>query len=187
MKNLWQKIIWPYLLPLFIGISIGLIIVPLVENKFIFKPTKYPGGYWNFDFRTNGIEDCYFSAYDGVKLNGWFVPVDSPRATLLICHGNGGNISNYLSYVKDLARIHVNVFMFDYRGYGKSEGTPTEEGVYRDVTAAYQYLINRRTVDSTKIILIGISLGSAIAIELATKIQCSGLVLQFRRQIRSQS
>ena len=178
MNKLWHKVIRPYILPLLLGIGIGLMIIPLVENKFIFKPTKYPTGHWNLNLQINGIVDCYFVATDGVKLNGWFIPVDSPRASLLICHGNGGNISYYFSYMKDLTRLHVNVFMFDYRGYGKSEGESTEEGVYSDVAAAYQFLIKQHAVDSTKVILLGISLGSAVAIDLATKIQCAGLILQ---------
>ena len=178
MKSLWKKFILPTLLPLLIGVAIGLILIPLFENKFIFKPSKYPKGNWQYNLISLGIRDCTFITSDGVKLNAWFLPVRNARSTVLICHGNGGNLSYFYSYLNQLAQLRVNTFVFDYRGYGKSEGEPTEAGVYLDVIATYQFLIRQPEVDSTKIIVQGISLGSAIAVELATRISCRALILE---------
>jgi fermentation-respiration switch protein FrsA (DUF1100 family) len=127
------------------------------------------------------FEDVYFPSNDGLKLNGWFYPADagSLRGSLvvLICHGNAGNISQRLAMTQALLSTGVNVFLFDYRGYGRSEGYPSEEGTYRDGEAACQWLRSKGFADRN-IILFGESLGGAIAAELATRISCAGLILQ---------
>src|SRR6185437_14772117 len=112
------------------------------------------------------FEDVYFTAADGVRLNAWFFPADadSPRAPLavLICHGNGGNISHRLNLCQALLRTGVSVLVFDYRGYGRSGGKLSEEGTYRDAQAAWQWL-RQRGFAAEKIILLGESLGGGIA------------------------
>ena len=127
------------------------------------------------------FEDVYFRSDDGLKLNGWFYPAEagSPRTSLvvLICHGNAGNISHRLEMTQALLTSGVNVFLFDYRGYGRSEGYPSEEGTYRDGEAACHWLRNKGFADRN-IILFGESLGGAIAAELATRISCAGLILE---------
>ncbi|MFC1549223.1 alpha/beta hydrolase [Candidatus Omnitrophota bacterium] len=116
-------------------------------------------------------EDVYYETKDGVKINAWFIPASgTPRATVLFCHGNAGNISHRLEIIKMLHSLGLNVFIFDYRGYGKSKGSPSEEGTYLDALAAYEYLVNREDVDEKNIIIHGKSLGAAITIELATKV-----------------
>ena len=126
------------------------------------------------------FQDVYFSS-EGLKLNGWFYPAnaDSTRSSIvvLICHGNGGNISHRLDITKALLTTGVNVFLFDYRGYGRSEGRPSEEGTYQDGMAACQWLC-RKGFAETNIVLFGESLGGGIASELATRIHCAGLILQ---------
>jgi fermentation-respiration switch protein FrsA (DUF1100 family) len=127
------------------------------------------------------FEDVRFKASDGVGLNGWFFPAatNSPRArfTVLLCHGNAGNISHRLDTCVALLATGVNVFVFDYRGYGRSEGRPSEEGTYCDAQAAYQWL-QQRHFPGTNIIAFGESLGGGIAAELAARETVGGLVLQ---------
>jgi fermentation-respiration switch protein FrsA (DUF1100 family) len=126
-------------------------------------------------------EDVSFTASDGVKLNGWFFPADtnSPRARLavLICHGNGGNISHRLGLYDTLLGTGVSVFAFDYRGYGRSAGRPGEEGTYLDAQAAHAWL-RQKGFAATNIIAFGESLGGGIASELAVREPLAGLVLQ---------
>jgi fermentation-respiration switch protein FrsA (DUF1100 family) len=127
------------------------------------------------------FENIWFTAGDGLKLNGWFFPAttDSPRAqfAMLLCHGNAGNIGHRLETCAALLAAGVNVFLFDYRGYGRSEGRPSEEGTYRDAQAAYQWL-RTKGFPGRNIIAFGESLGGGIATELATRESLGGLVLQ---------
>jgi len=111
-------------------------------------------------------------------LHGWLYKDDDPIATLLWCHGNAGNISHRLDNLAKLTDLPVNVFIFDYRGYGKSSGSPDEEGVYRDAEAAYDYLVKRDDIDPNRIVLFGRSLGGAVAVDLATKRDCAALILE---------
>ena len=126
------------------------------------------------------FEEVYFTADDGVRLHGWHLPAQqvpagpgkSPSAiplTLLWFHGNGGNLGHR---VDDLAflnrRLGVNILIFDYRGYGKSQGRPAEAGLYRDARAALHYLSTRPDVDPAGIVYLGRSLGTAVAVELAS-------------------
>ena len=88
-------------------------------------------------------EDVTLTTSDGVRINGWFVPgTDEPRLTVLLFHGNAGNISHRLEKLRILHDLGVNTFIIDYRGYGRSEGTPNEQGTYRDAQAAYEYLVH---------------------------------------------
>jgi uncharacterized protein len=127
------------------------------------------------------FEDAFFKAGDGVTLNGWFFPAatNSPRLrqAVLLCHGNAGNISHRLDTCAALLATGVNVFVFDYRGYGRSEGRPSEEGTYRDAQAAYQWL-RQKGFAATNIVAFGESLGGGVAAELATRETLGGLVLQ---------
>ncbi len=127
------------------------------------------------------FEDVRFAASDGVELNGWFFPADtnSPRARLvmLICHGNAGNISHRLDLCQALLQTGVSVFVFDYRGYGRSQGRPSEEGTYRDAQAACESL-RRKGFSGSNVIAFGESLGGAVASELALREPLGGLILQ---------
>ncbi|MFC1570252.1 alpha/beta hydrolase [Candidatus Omnitrophota bacterium] len=115
-------------------------------------------------------EDVYFNSQDGVKLHGWFVPGGNPpRGTIIFCHGNAGNISHRLDIIKRLNKMGMNVFMFDYRGYGKSGSFPSEKGTYLDVLAAYEYLSTRPDVDMDRIVAYGKSLGGALSAYLAAE------------------
>lgn len=111
-------------------------------------------------------EDVTFVASDGVKLHGWFVP-GQRDVTLLWFHGNAGNISHRLENLRLLHdELEVNVFLFDYRGYGRSQGSPSEQGTYRDAEAALAYLGSRGDVSMEQVIYFGRSLGAAVAVEM---------------------
>lgn len=124
------------------------------------------------------FDDVFITASDGVRLNGWFVPGESD-VTLVWFHGNGGNISHRVDNIALLnSRVKANVFILDYRGYGLSEGKPSERGTYLDAEAAISYLISRPDVDPDKVVIYGRSLGSAVAVEMASRHQPYGLVLE---------
>ncbi len=121
-------------------------------------------------------EDVFFAAADNTKLHGWFVPAVDPQGTVIFVHGNGGNISHRLDKIRVFNDLKVNLFIFDYRGYGKSEGVPDEQGLYMDIQAAYDYIRHREPTG--KVIIYGESLGGAIAIDLASKADIDGLILE---------
>jgi fermentation-respiration switch protein FrsA (DUF1100 family) len=127
------------------------------------------------------FENVFFKTSDGIKLNGWFfaAPANSPRSQLVFlnCHGNGGNISHRLGLYRALLALGANVFSFDYRGYGLSEGKPGEEGTYLDAQAAYQWL-RQKGFAGKNIIVYGESLGGGIASELCLREETGGLILQ---------
>ncbi len=123
-------------------------------------------------------EDVYFKTQDGVTLNGWFIPKEGARYTLLFCHGNAGNISHRLSKIEMLHHLGINIFIFDYRGYGKSAGRPSEKGLYRDADAAYGYLIETKGISKENIIAYGESLGGAVAVELASHKELKALIVE---------
>ncbi|HDH98508.1 MAG TPA: alpha/beta hydrolase [Deltaproteobacteria bacterium] len=119
-----------------------------------------------------------FKAPDGVKLSGWFIPADSPRGVVIFCHGNAGNISHRLESIEIFHGLRLSTFIFDYRGYGASEGTPSEEGSYLDVKGAWNYLIEHEGLASSDIILFGRSLGGAVAAWLAGQYTPKALIIE---------
>lgn len=121
-------------------------------------------------------EDVYFETEDGIRLNGWHVPCEAPAAAMLFCHGNGGNISYRIESLRQFHSLHLNVFIFDYRGYGKSRGWLTEEGTYRDALAAYRWLVEKNP--DLPVILFGRSLGANIAVDLAARVEAAALIYE---------
>ena len=126
-------------------------------------------------------DDVFFKTRDGVRINGWFIPSrnDSPgNYTVLLCHGNGGNISDRISKIVVLNQIGLDVFIFDYRGYGISNGRASEAGIYLDTEAAYKYLIEAKKILPENIIVYGESLGGVVAVDLASKVKIKALILE---------
>ena len=123
-------------------------------------------------------EDVIIRASDGLKLSGWFIPAERPRATILFCHGNAGNISDRLESIRVFNRLNLNIFIFDYRGYGRSEGKPSEKGTYLDSEAAYRFLTEDKQIKNDDIIIFGRSLGGAVAAYLARKYNPGSLILE---------
>jgi fermentation-respiration switch protein FrsA (DUF1100 family) len=137
-------------------------------------------------------EDLTLLAADGVTLHAWFLPrpgdPQPPRGgapagargprVVLFCHGNAGNISHRFEKVAFFHRAGVDVLLFDYRGYGRSEGRPDEAGTYRDARAAYDWLAGSRAVPPERLVLYGESLGAAVAVRLATEVPVAGVMLE---------
>jgi len=123
-------------------------------------------------------EDVYFDTKDHVSLNGWFFKNPQATSTLIFAHGNAGNMGDRLFKIQFLYELALNVFIFDYRGYGKSQGIPSEAGIYRDAQAAYDYLKARGDTDMERIIIYGASLGGAVAIDLATQRKAALLIVE---------
>jgi fermentation-respiration switch protein FrsA (DUF1100 family) len=146
------------------------------ERGIVFFPDPYLIG-TPADFGLE-YEEVWFTAEDGVKLHGWWVP--KPGAPVwLWFHGNAGNISHRLENIKLLVEeVGVQVFIFDYREYGKSEGGICREGTFKDAAAAYRYLTGTRGISGPDIILFGRSLGTALATDLALKGPCRALILE---------
>ncbi len=122
-------------------------------------------------------EDISIATQDGIHLNGWLVKNPNAKYTLIFLHGNAGNISHRLDKIATFYKAGLNVFIMDYRGYGKSAGKPSEQGLYLDALAVYDYLSQRTDVDSNTLIVYGESLGGAGAIDLATKRKIAGLIV----------
>jgi len=123
-------------------------------------------------------EDVFLSAEDGVKLHGWYIPRQGSNRVLLFMHGNAGNISHRGESITVFHRLGLNVLIIDYRGYGQSQGSPSEQGLYQDAAAAWHYLVNTRGFDGEDIILFGRSLGGAVAARLASTVQAGAVILE---------
>ena len=125
------------------------------------------------------FEDLRLATPDGLSLHAWYLPgPDTRRGAVLFCHGNGGNISHRLETLRILHDLGFSVLIFDYRGYGQSDGKPSEEGFYQDAQAAYEFLTQDKGFDPAEIVLWGRSLGAAVACRLAAGTQAGALVLE---------
>jgi fermentation-respiration switch protein FrsA (DUF1100 family) len=122
--------------------------------------------------------DVTFRADDDVELHGWFVPASGAKRILLFCHGNAGNISDRLESIRVFHDLGLSVFIFDYRGYGRSGGQVSEAGTYRDARAAYRYLLDTEGARAEDILFFGRSLGGSVAIELATEFRPAALIVE---------
>ena len=164
------------------GIGLGLILMVILmrtfENRLIFFPPRYPEGFASIQAYGLRVEEVWLTAADGVKLNAYILPAPESSKVLLWFHGNAENIGMGFDRLKALAQLDANVLAVDYRGYGKSEGSPDEAGVYRDAEAAYSYLIESRRFNPKNIFVYGHSLGGAVAVELASRHECGGLIVE---------
>jgi fermentation-respiration switch protein FrsA (DUF1100 family) len=154
-----------------------IVLLLLLENTLLYPAPKYPAGDWKASYL--GHEEVEFASADGTKLVGWLVEHPQPRAVLLYCHGNGdclGYLGPYLFELREKYRL--TVFAFDYRGYGKSDGSPNEKGILADGHAAQQWLATRLNMRPNEIVLMGRSLGGGVAVDLAVKNGARGLILQ---------
>jgi fermentation-respiration switch protein FrsA (DUF1100 family) len=159
---------------------VGICVFPAcgIENRMIFHPNP------SVDATPQQVglefEDIFFTARDGVRLNGWFIPHQEARSTLVWFHGNAGNIGHRVENIKWLHdRVPVNIFIFDYRGYGRSQGFPSEKGTYLDGEAALELMRKKLGGDGAqKLVFFGRSLGAAIAAEMATRFESQGLILE---------
>jgi fermentation-respiration switch protein FrsA (DUF1100 family) len=153
----------------------------LYEREFIFRPAerRVAAPAARFNLRERRVT---YPSTDGVTLSAWIVPAagPAPGAWLLICHGNFGNIGygqrpEFYAWMRDLG---VNLFAFDYRGFGESTGAPDERGLYADALASYEYLVGSLNVLPDRLFLFGHSLGTGVAIELASRVPAAGLIVE---------
>ena len=169
------------LIPLIVYVVVvGLLLV--FEKRLIFFP-QIPGrlsGDWSPPDLAH--EEIWLKTSDGVRLNAWWIAAKSGDIqavpTFLCFHGNAANIAWRADYYRFLRDLPVNVLAIEYRGYGRSEGSPSEAGFYRDADAAYQYLVHERHVPTRQIISAGQSLGTAVAAELTSRRETGGIVLE---------
>lgn len=128
---------------------------------------------WDLEY-----EDVWIRTEDGVRIHGWYLPYPGARRVLLFFHGNAGNISHRRASLEIFHRLGLNVLILDYRGYGRSEGRPSEAGLYRDARAAWDYLLDDRGVAPADVVLFGRSLGGAVGAELASQVRPGALILE---------
>src|SRR5262245_30302356 len=133
------------------GLLLG--VVMWWSDRFVFVPSPHPEGNWTPP-RALPVEEVSFAAADGTALHAWYARPERARATVLFCHGNAGNLTHRTHLLVPLCGLQVAVFLFDYRGYGKSAGQPSEKGVYADAQAAYGWL-RARGVPPEQIVLYG--------------------------------
>jgi len=155
-----------------IEVLIGVLIIILVCANNIYHPIKevYQTSYQH--------EDIYFNSLDGTKLNAWYIEPKQGYPTILFSHGNGGNISYFFDMLTKAADKGYGIFIYDYRGYGKSKGFPYENGLYQDIEAAIKYLNTEKKTSDENIILWGLSLGGAVSTKAALSHNFKALILQ---------
>ena len=153
--------------------------VYLMQPRLIYYPDM-PGRDIEVTPGTIGLdyEDITLGTADGERLHGWFVPHPSARATLLFAHGNAGNISHRLESIRLFHDLGLAVLIFDYRGYGLSSGTTTEQGTYRDADAVWHYLVDERGIPPGAVVLFGRSLGAAVIADLAARTHPGAVILE---------
>lgn len=127
-----------------------------------------------------GLEyrDVEFGTDDGRRLHGWFLPAPESHRVLLFFHGNAGTISHRLASLRAFHDLGLSVLIFDYRGYGKSTGSPTEPGLYLDARGAWRYLVEVEGYPAHDVVFFGRSLGGAVAVELATQCSPGAVILE---------
>jgi len=154
-----------------------ILMMMLLENWLVYPIPPLKLGDWNPQWLTH--EEVWLASDDGTKLHGWFVPHPNPNHAILYCHGNGEHIAVNADLAARL-RDHLKaaVFLFDYRGYGRSEGRPSEAGCVADARAAQRWLAARMGKSPSDIVLMGRSLGSAVAVAVAADQGAKALVLE---------
>ena len=153
------------------------LVLLFLENLMVYPARKFPQGNW--EPAGLGQTDVHFTSADGTPLHGWLVEAPRPRAHMLFFHGNGEHVADLpelLAYLRDTH--HVSVFAIDYRGYGRSGGKPNEKGVLADGHAAHAWLMEHARLQPTDVVLMGRSLGAAVAIDVASTHGARGLIFE---------
>lgn len=156
--------------------SYGAILLMLLwfQSKMLYHPSRSmesPG-------RDLTVQDVWMTSTNGTRIHGWWILHPQATKTLLFCHGNAGNLSHRIGMIREWhRRFHMNVMIFDYQGYGRSEGSPTEQGTYDDARAAWDYIRHVQQIKPQQIVILGRSLGGSIAAQLATQVKPAALIL----------
>jgi len=173
-----RKRMFNLLVSILIGYVVVLALCRIFEARLIFFP-NYPdrlGGDWKPG--RLGVQDVWLTTDDGTKVYAWWIPNDAAKFTFLAFHGNAGNVADRATVYEFLRDTPANVLALEYRGYGRSEGKPSERGVYRDADTAYLYIVNTKGKDPKTIVSFGQSLGTAVATYLAAQHEVGGVVLE---------
>lgn len=169
---------WLIKIALMIASAYALIVFVLymLQHKLLYFPTRVH----DFSPTDAGLdyEPVWLKTKDNVRISGWFIPAEQADLTLLFFHGNAGNISHRLQSFTIFNQLRLNVFIIDYRGYGRSEGRTSERGTYLDADAAWLYLTGERKIPPDKIVIFGRSLGGAVASWLAARHKPRALILE---------
>lgn len=169
-----MAVVWSIVAIVAVGYAIFAAAFYFMQSGFVYMPTHEE--IWTPAEIDLEFEQINLTTEDGIKLAGWFIPADNAKTTVIFCYGQGGNMTHRLDTINILNGVGVNVLIFDYRGYGTSEGKPSEEGTYEDARTAYRWLKENKNCDN--IIVWGRSLGAAIAANLASEVEVDGLVLE---------
>jgi fermentation-respiration switch protein FrsA (DUF1100 family) len=160
-----------------VAVYVGIVVLlAIFQARLVYFPTR--GIEATPDSCGLSYEAVTLKASDGTELSGWFVPANDARATLLFCHGNAGNISHRLDSLLIFHRLRLSTFIFDYRGYGQSQGSASEKGTYLDAQAAWDHLVNVRKVPPDHVVVFGRSLGGPIAAWAAKENSPEALILE---------
>lgn len=148
----------------------------LLAQRSIYYPMRYPEGDWASQ-PWAGAEDVWIQTADGLRIHGWWKPSEPRRLVTLLLHGNAGNVTHRVLHIQQIARAGSSILVLDYRGFGRSEGKPSEPGVYQDAEAALAWL-KAQGWRPEQIVLHGESLGCAVALEMAARHGAAGVVLE---------
>ena len=173
----WPQRLWQVGRLVLLAYVIAMVILMLLENKLIFFPSRFPDGVWT----GAGLkfEDAWITTADGVKIHGWYLPNENPRAYILFAHGNAGNITHRDDLMRELqVRFGVSTLFFDYRGYGRSEGWPHEAGILADARAARKWIAEKAEIPESEVLLMAESIGCGAMVDLAAKDGARGLILE---------
>ena len=168
--NILKSIAWIFI----VVYALIIVLLYLLQTRMIFYP-----GLLTEDFRYKlgpGDEEVFFNTDDAERLNGLYFRRDS-EYVILYFHGNAGDLSGWQFVAEDFSGLGYNFFIFDYRGYGKSSGRLSEKGLYKDAEAAYGFLLGKG-FSPENIILYGRSIGTGVALDLAARTSCKGLILE---------
>lgn len=152
------------------------VLLYLFQSHLIYFPTR--------DYRATPsdvgleFEDLRIETRDGISIAAWHISHSDPKGSIIFCHGNAGNIADRLYSVKLLHDLRYNVLIFDYRGFGRSEGSPSEAGTYEDAEAAWRHLVKAKGESPSRVVVFGRSLGGAVAVELAHRHRPAALVVE---------
>lgn len=175
IKQRIKRMLWVILITFASCYALLILLLLLSQEKLVYFPTSDQFG----TPQDIGIayQDVELTTSDNVKIHAWWIPARNARGNILVCHGNAGNISYRLEKIDVFYKLGLNVLILDYRGYGKSQGTPSEQGTYLDAQAAWQFLLDKG-IPPENIIIMGRSLGGAIAANLSYHKQPKVLILE---------
>ena len=172
-----RRRVWRIARPLLVAYFLIILGMMFLETWLVYPIPALKRGDWkptSFQF-----EDVNFTSADGTKLHGWFMPHANSTRAILYCHGNGEDVASIGELAAHLSReLQASVFVFDYRGYGRSEGTPNEAGCIADGIAAQEWLAKRTNMRPNKVVVMGRSLGSAVATAIAAERGARALILE---------